>query len=132
MGAGKSREGKEAKEAKEKKGRAGKKFSRNARDRFRARRSSFQDVAERRIAGLFQQAGEVFPEDPGLSDKYVALARRLSTKYKVSFTKAQKEGFCKSCGSFLVQGRNSRVRLAKGNIVVSCGVCGTARRFRYR
>ncbi len=104
----------------------------HARDKFKVRRHSFQDVAEKRIAELFLQAGQIFPKDPLLSNRYVKLARKLSTKYKVAFSKAQKIRFCKVCGAFLVHGKNARIRLSKGNIVVSCGICKAVKRFKYK
>jgi ribonuclease P protein subunit RPR2 len=101
-------------------------------DKFKARKSSFQDVARKRIAELFLRAEEMFSEDSALSNRYMELARKLSTKYKVAFSKAQKARFCKVCGAFLVQGENARVRLSKGNIVVSCNICKGVKRFKYK
>lgn len=100
--------------------------------RFKQRRDSFQETALQRISGLFAQAESVFAEDSKLSDRYIFLARKLSLKYKVSFTKEQKMKFCRKCGSFLLNGKNARIRLSKGNLVLNCGVCKEIRRFRYK
>lgn len=100
--------------------------------KFKHRRDSFQEDAGERIAELFSEAGKVFKEDSALADRYVFLARKLSSKFKVPFTREQKIMFCKKCGSFLVNGRNSRIRLSKGNLVVNCGICKEIRRFKYK
>ena len=91
-----------------------------------------QKIACERIEKLFEQAEEVFKEHPKLSNRYVALARKLSTRYKVRFTAEQKRKSCKKCDSYLKNGVTSRVRLTKGKMVLTCLVCGNARRLIYK
>jgi ribonuclease P protein subunit RPR2 len=101
-------------------------------DRFKSRKDSFQEIAEKRINGLFLEAENVFNEDAALANRYVFLARKLSLKFKVPLKKEQKTRFCRKCGSFLLNGKNARIRLSKGNLVINCGVCKNIRRFRYK
>lgn len=114
-----------------------KKLSSRKKRMFKEKRNSFQEIASERINYLFSEAERVFNEDKGnkegkkLSDRYVFLARKLSLKYKVPFTKEQKIKFCKSCGAFLFHGQNARVRLSKGNIVIKCEKCNHIRRLKY-
>ncbi|MFA6072994.1 MAG: ribonuclease P [Candidatus Woesearchaeota archaeon] len=99
---------------------------------FKHRKDAFQEIAEKRMVELLALAEMIFKEDKALANRYVFLARKLATKYKVSFSKEQKMKFCKNCGSFLVQGVNSRLRLSKGNLVIKCMDCNVIRRSKYK
>jgi ribonuclease P protein subunit RPR2 len=109
-----------------------KKEQRKHSNKFKLRKDSFQEIAEKRIIDLFSEAEKVFKEDTGLADRYVFLARKLSLKFKVPLKKEQKIKFCRKCGSFLLNGKNAKIRLSKGNLVINCGVCKTIRRFKYK
>ncbi|HYD03557.1 MAG TPA: ribonuclease P [Alphaproteobacteria bacterium] len=85
-----------------------------------------------RISKLFSEAEVMFKDHPELSKRYVVLARKLSTRYKVKFTSAQKKLFCKKCNSYLKNGINSRVRLTSGKLVQTCLVCNAVKRMDYR
>ena len=91
-----------------------------------------QKIAFERIEKLFEQAALSFKEHPDLSKRYVALARKLSTRYKVRFTSEQKKNSCKKCNSYLKNGVNSRVRLANGKMIQTCLVCNNVRRMIYK
>ena len=54
-----------------------------------------QTLALDRIAKLFSQAESSFSTYPKLSQRYMILARKLSTRYKVRLTRDQKKLFCK-------------------------------------
>ena len=94
--------------------------------------SSYQRIAKVRIAALFVQAEEKHLKDPGLSRRYVALARKIAMKYNLRFSKEQKMIFCKRCSTYLKQGHNATVRLAHGKRVLKCMECGYVRRFVYK
>ena len=89
------------------------------------------ETALKRIRELFRQADKVFDQDPGLSNRYVELARKISMKYKVRIPSELKKRFCKHCHRFLVPGENCNVRLSKGRIVYTCE-CGKHMRFPIR
>jgi ribonuclease P protein subunit RPR2 len=91
-----------------------------------------QNIASDRIRKLFEQAELSFKEHPELSKRYVVLARKLSTRYKVRFTVGQKKLFCKKCNSYLKNGINSRIRLEHGKIVQTCLECKEVRRIVYK
>jgi ribonuclease P protein subunit RPR2 len=99
---------------------------------MRQNKDNFQRIAAERIVKLFGQAGASFNEHPNLSRRYVMLARRLSTRYKVRFTQAQKKLFCKGCNAYLRVGVNSRTRLEKGKIVQTCLECKDVKRMVYK
>jgi len=80
-------------------------------------------IALERIKVLFKEAEESFSESPALSDRYVQLARNLSMKAKVKIPSELKRKFCKFCHTYLVPGKNCRVRTRAGKVVISCLGC---------
>lgn len=91
-----------------------------------------QNIARERIAELFHQAEENFEKKPELSNRYMKMAKKLSLKLKVPFSKEQKLRFCKKCSSFLVPGNNCRIRANKGRIIVLCTNCKNIMRYSYK
>lgn len=90
------------------------------------------DMAEQRIERLFELAWKAYPERPGLADRYVDIARRISMRHRVSLPPELKKRVCKKCMSFLVPGENSRVRLDGKNVIVTCLKCGGIKRYPYK
>jgi len=99
---------------------------------MRQNKDNFQRIACERIVKLFDQAESSFKEHPELSRRYVYLARKIATRYKVRFTKDQKGLFCKNCDAYLKNGVNSRTRIVKGQVVRTCTECGHVRRAQYK
>lgn len=100
-----------------------------------ARKTSSPDskrISRERIALLFSRARETFPEDPALSDRYVALARKISMKQRVRIEKRFRRQFCHHCKRFLVPGVNMRVRIGHGKVVITCLSCRQKMRFPAR
>lgn len=87
----------------------------------------FKQIASTRIKTLFELANSMFKENPSLSNRYLKIARDISTKHKVSFTKDQKFVYCKSCGTYLRPGVNAKFRTSKSKLVITCD-CGAVRR----
>ena len=88
-------------------------------------------VALERVVLLFDMASLVFKSEPGLSDRYVDLARKIAMKFKVKIPSSLKKQFCKSCHCFLVPGSNCSVRLQKSKVVYFCKKCKHFMRFPY-
>jgi ribonuclease P protein subunit RPR2 len=65
-----------------------------------------------------------------LADRYAGLARALGMRYNIRLPPDIKRRLCPSCGSYLVPGRNIRVRLRPGRTVQTCLKCGRIRRRR--
>ncbi|MGV8172403.1 MAG: ribonuclease P protein component 4 [Candidatus Woesearchaeota archaeon] len=93
---------------------------------------NFQRIASERILKLFEQAELSFKEHPELSKRYIELARRLSTRYKIKFNSEQKNASCKKCNAYLKDGVNSRIRLVHGKRVRTCLSCKSVRRMVYK
>ncbi|MDD1705991.1 MAG: ribonuclease P [Methanoregulaceae archaeon] len=81
-------------------------------------------IARERIAVLFCRAGEFFQDDPLKSDRCVALARKISMRHRVRIDRFLRKQFCRHCYRFLVPGRNVRVRIARGKVIMTCLSCG--------
>jgi len=99
---------------------------------MRQNKDNFQRIASERIVKLFNQAESSFKGHPELSRRYVYLARKIATRYKVRFTKDQKGLFCKNCDAYLKNGINSQTRIVKGRIVRTCLECKHVRRTSYK
>jgi len=99
--------------------------------RYKDKSYNQQNLAIDRIIKLFNEAESSFRDHPELSKRYVFLARKLSTRYKVRFTSDQKRLFCKKCNSYLKNGINVRTRLEHGVIAQSCLECNSIKRISY-
>ncbi|MBT7903574.1 hypothetical protein HN587_06950 [Candidatus Woesearchaeota archaeon] len=80
-------------------------------------------IANERINILFNEADEMHNESQTLANRYVILARKISMKYKVKLASVFKRRFCKHCYSFLVPGKNLRVRFGSGKLIYYCLTC---------
>jgi ribonuclease P protein subunit RPR2 len=90
------------------------------------------DMADQRIKRLFELAEKAYPERPDLANRYVDIARRISMRHRVSIPRELKKRICKKCGSFLVPGENSRVRLDGKNVIITCLECDAIKRYPYK
>ena len=95
----------------------------------RSRTPQTKKIARERIARLFRLAGRIFPEHPELSDRYVAIARKIAMRQRVRIGRPMSRQYCRRCSSFLVPGRTSRVRVHDGYVVVTCLACRGRRRY---
>ena len=96
----------------------------------RSKNPTTKMVAKERIGVLFIQAQDAFPEHPERSNRYVALARRIAMRQRVHIDREFRRRFCHHCYAFLVPGQNMRVRVHRGNVVVTCGICNMKMRYR--
>jgi len=88
-------------------------------------------IARERIDRLQTLAREAVSE--GREDRarrYVARARRIAERHRLPLPREFKRFTCSKCDSFLVPGRNARVRTRSGHVVVTCD-CGTQARYPY-
>jgi ribonuclease P protein subunit RPR2 len=77
-----------------------------------------KEIAKERIEQLFQQA----EKNKSLANRYVTLARKIAMKTKLRIPREYKRRFCKHCYKYLHKD-NSRVRIQKGKIIISCFEC---------
>lgn len=93
--------------------------------RMRSIRRERKEIARERIYHLFRMAEQMALRGrEEYARRYVELARKIGMKYLVRMPPRYKQNFCKKCLSYFIPGKNCRVRLKKGRVVVSCLVCG--------
>ena len=100
--------------------------------KFKGTKKQQQKLALADITGILSKAKEVFDEKPGLADKYAKKARRMALKYKIKLPLNLKRRICKNCCSYLVPGKNLRVRTSKGKVVLYCLNCRKFMRIVYK
>ncbi|MBS7657839.1 MAG: ribonuclease P [Candidatus Bathyarchaeia archaeon] len=91
-----------------------------------------KEIAKERIEILFNLARKIFNFSPELANRYIQLIRKIGMKARVKIPLEYKLFICKKCNSFLVPGRNCRVRIRseKGTkIVFTCLNCSYIKRY---
>ncbi|WP_254767352.1 ribonuclease P protein component 4 [Salinilacihabitans rarus] len=61
---------------------------------------------------------------------YVRLARRVAERNRLALPRAFRRFTCDACDAYLRPGKNARVRLRDGHVVVTCD-CGAQARYPY-
>ncbi len=88
-------------------------------------------LAEERIDRLTALAREAtITGEYDRSREYIRLARRVSERNRCGLPRELKRFTCDDCDVYLRPGRNARVRLADGHVVVRCS-CGATKRYPY-
>jgi ribonuclease P protein subunit RPR2 len=67
---------------------------------------------------------------PDRAREYVARAKRIAERQRLSLPKSITRFVCDDCGGWLRPGRTARVRLQDGHVVVTCD-CGAQSRYPY-
>jgi ribonuclease P protein subunit RPR2 len=62
--------------------------------------------------------------------EYVRLARRIAERHRLGLPRAFRRFTCDGCDRYLRPGRNARVRLQGGHVVITCD-CGVQARYPY-
>lgn len=89
-------------------------------------------VAEERIDRLAALAREAARRgEYERSRDYVRTARRIAERHRLGLPREVTRFACDACDVALVPGRNARVRLQSGHVVVRCE-CGATHRYPYR
>ncbi len=96
----------------------------------KSRNPASKRIARERIEILFEKAKIAFSAYPERSDRYVDLARRIAMRQRIRIDREFRRRFCHHCYSYLVPGRNMRVRVHRGMVVITCQVCNEKTRFR--
>ena len=79
-------------------------------------------AAEQEIPHLFALADSAYSQHPALAHDYVRKARRLAMRYRIRLGKAKRR-FCSHCYHYLMPGKNSRIRIQGGKVVIYCLDC---------
>jgi ribonuclease P protein subunit RPR2 len=88
-------------------------------------------VAAERIERLHELAREAARDgDQDRAREYVRRARRIAERNRLSLPRPFVRFTCDRCDAVLLPGRNARVRLQDGHVVVTCD-CGEIARYPY-
>lgn len=90
-----------------------------------------RDLARQRMERLFSLAAGEYDLHPERSDRYVHIARQISTRLRVRMPHHLKRLFCKHCGSF-IPASGARTRLHQGVLTATCLHCGEVTRRPYK
>jgi ribonuclease P protein subunit RPR2 len=82
-----------------------------------------KDIARERVMELFKQAEQVFAGDKALANRYVKIARDIAMSVKLRLPRELKRRYCKHCYAYLMPGKNCRVRVHLGKVIISCLEC---------
>ncbi|GAB3680815.1 ribonuclease P protein component 4 [Salinarchaeum chitinilyticum] len=63
--------------------------------------------------------------------EYVRTARAIAQRQRIGLPERFRRRTCDRCDAYLLPGRNARVRLQDGHVVVTCD-CGEIARYPYR
>jgi len=96
----------------------------------RSRNPVTKKIARERIEILFEQALLTFSVHPERSNRYVDIARRIAMRQRIRIGRGLRRQYCHHCYSFLVPGKNMRVRVHCGSVVVTCHSCNKKTRYR--
>ena len=99
--------------------------------KFSSKSRKVKEMAREHVIELFEEARKEFRIDKKMADKCVEKARKIAMKYKLRMPRGLKRRFCKHCYSYLVPGKNLRVRMHEGHVVYYCLECKKFMRFPY-
>jgi len=90
-------------------------------------------IAKERIEMLLAQAQKYAKQKPAFAKRCISLARKISRRYRVRFTKMQKLSFCKECETPLLPGYNVSIHLLskKRLLVHECKNCQSVHHYCY-
>jgi len=92
------------------------------------KKDEVRKIATERIYRLFELAGKEFLAHPERSRRYVELALKIAKRNNAKVPRELKEKYCKKCGAFLKEGKNSELKDGDGILEVKCKECGFARK----
>ncbi|MDR3101986.1 MAG: ribonuclease P [Methanocalculaceae archaeon] len=93
-----------------------------------SRKSSSRKIVLERIEILFEQA-YLNRSDQVLANRYVSLAREIAMRQRQRISRRFRRSFCPVCRTYIIPGKNSRVRVQHGKVISTCKVCGAIARY---
>ncbi|MFW6003423.1 MAG: ribonuclease P protein component 4 [Halanaeroarchaeum sp.] len=88
-------------------------------------------IAAERIERLTALARAAAKEgDADRAREYVRLARRIGERHRIPLPERLTRFTCDRCDTYLIAGRNARVRTQDGHVVITCE-CGSQKRYPY-
>ncbi|MCZ6581840.1 MAG: RNase P subunit [Thaumarchaeota archaeon] len=84
-------------------------------------------IATERMEILIKNAISNARTNPQLSQRQALLAKKISTRHRITMPYELRMTFCKKCKSFIAPGVNSKFRLGRSSlksIRITCNYCG--------
>jgi len=84
-------------------------------------------IAIERMEILIKNAISNARTNPQLSQRQALLAKKISTRHRITMPYELRMTFCKKCKSFIAPGVNSKIRLGRSSlksIRITCNYCG--------
>jgi ribonuclease P protein subunit RPR2 len=97
--------------------------------------STTKQIARRRVQILFQQATQIYRQNPELAKNYLLSAKKIAMSSRMRLPVIYRRRICKNCNTLLVPGESSRVRTKPArepHIVITCLKCGSQKRIPLR
>jgi len=97
-------------------------------------KTEMQQTAKERIDILFEQAAKAAAEgNLDKASRYIFLARKLSMKFGIRFSREQRRKFCHNCYKYLMPGKNLTVKINPKlqSVEYACKNCGHINRYPY-
>lgn len=95
----------------------------------RRNKSEEKKIAAERVERLFKAAYDIHGTDRALSNRYVFMARKIAMKYRIEIPREYRLSYCRKCLNFFSPGKNTRTRINRGKVSVTCLNCGYTRRY---
>lgn len=86
----------------------------------------------REIRELFVRAEQAFPTNKEAANRYIRKARKLAMKTRFRMPRELKRRFCKHCYAYLQPGKNARIRIHAGKVIIYCLECKKFTRIPYK
>lgn len=90
-------------------------------------KAKIREIALKRIERLFELAIQMLSKRPDLSQRYVAIARKISMRTRARIPREKRLLICRHCKRFIFPGVSARIRLQprrEPHIVITCLYCG--------
>jgi len=88
-----------------------------------------KNIAKERMKYLFNFSKKMgLKHEMHYANRYVEIARKIGMRHRIAVPKKYKVLFCRKCGSFLLPGYNSTVRVQNRKVIRHCHLCGAVRR----
>ncbi|MEM3675463.1 MAG: hypothetical protein QXV22_00225 [Thermoplasmataceae archaeon] len=92
-------------------------------------KGELRDVAQKRIMKLFHVAFSLRHAFPDISAQEIELMKKIGRRSNVTIPSRIKRLYCPACSHFYDE--YTKIRLYKGDLAITCNVCGERRDFRY-
>lgn len=90
------------------------------------------NIGRERIEILFEEAEQIWEENPRLSKRYINLAKRIAQKTQTPLSRKFKLKHCSNCSQILIEGKNCTKRIENKNIIKICDECSHKNKFKIK